>query len=167
MNIIEDFITDYYTLIIIGIVAVIIIMFFTIVSLNSKIQKIRKRHKKLLRGVNGANLEEVIDNYYDKIEYQMQENDLIKEKMKNIEKSAAQCIQKISFKRYRAFEDVGSDLSFSLALLDKKNDGVVITSLYSRSESTVYGKAIQNGKSKYDLSQEEIDVLEGAIKKDQ
>lgn len=167
MDSIENFIGNYYTLIIIGIVVVIIILFLTIVSLNLKVNKMKKRHKKLLRGVNGGNLEEVIDNYYDKIEYQMQENDLIKEKMKKIEKSAQECIQKVSLKRYRAFEDVGSDLSFSLALLDKKNDGLVITSLYSRSESTVYGKAIQKGKSKYDLSQEEIDVLEDAMKKDQ
>lgn len=165
MFIIEEFIKLNYVLIIAVMSIFILITLCMIIVLNFKVNKIKKKHKRLLRGVNSANLEEIIDNYYDKIEYQIQENDLIKEKIKTLDMKLKNTVSKISLKRYRAFEDVGSDLSFSLAILDENNNGVVITSLYSRSESTVYGKTIENGKSTYELSEEEKDVLYEAIKR--
>ncbi|GAA0178218.1 DUF4446 family protein [Clostridium sediminicola] len=162
---IEEFIKQNVVLIIAIMSGLILIMFFMIIALKFNVNKMQKKHKRLLRGVNSANLEEVIDNYYDKIEYQIQENDLIRENIKTLNMKLKSTTSKISLKRYRAFEDVGSDLSFSLAILDENKNGVVITSLYSRSESTVYGKTIENGKSTYELSQEEKDVIEEAIKR--
>ena len=66
-------------------------------------------------------------------------------------------------KRYKAFEDIGSDLSYSIAMLDGNNNGVIITSIYSRNESITYAKPIDNGISRYDLSEEENSVLHQAI----
>jgi hypothetical protein len=54
---------------------------------------------------------------------------------------------------------VGSDLSFSIALLDGNQNGVIITSIYGRNESTTYAKPIDKGISRYDLSEEEKKVL--------
>ena len=65
------------------------------------------------------------------------------------------CVQKVSIIRYKAFEDVGSDLSFSIALLDENNDGIILTGIYGRNESTTYAKPIDKGISRYDLSEEE------------
>jgi hypothetical protein len=67
--------------------------------------------------------------------------------------------------RYRAFENVGSDLSFSISLLDNNNDGFIITGIYGRNDSTTYAKPIDKGLSRYDLSEEEKEVLEKAINK--
>jgi hypothetical protein len=49
---------------------------------------------------------------------------------------------KIGFLRFNAFSDVGSDLSFALALLNAQGDGVVVTSIYSREDTRTYGKAV-------------------------
>ena len=72
-------------------------------------------------------------------------------------------LNKIAIMRYKAFEDIGSDLSFSVAILDSFNDGVIITGIYSRHDSTTYAKPIDKGISRYDLSEEEIHVLNEAI----
>ncbi|MPM47586.1 hypothetical protein SDC9_94297 [bioreactor metagenome] len=72
-------------------------------------------------------------------------------------------MQKVSIIRYKAFEDIGSDLSYSIAMLDGKNNGILITSIYGRNESTTYAKPIDNGISRYDLSEEEEKVLHQAI----
>jgi len=47
---------------------------------------------------------------------------------------------KVGVVRYNAFDDVGSDLSFSIALLDDNDNGVVISGIYSRESSTTYAK---------------------------
>ena len=67
--------------------------------------------------------------------------------------------------RYKAFEDVGSDLSFSVALLDGENNGVILTGIYGRDYSTTYAKPIDKGISRYDLSEEELHVLNAAMNK--
>lgn len=64
--------------------------------------------------------------------------------------------------RFNAFDGTGSDLSFSVALLDSRRNGVVITSLYGRNESRVYGKPVENGESPYTLSPEEKEAIEKA-----
>ena len=133
---------------------------------GSKNFKNKKRHNKLIRGVNNTNLEGIIDSYYEKIDYQLQENDLLKQQINKLNEKVKFCVQKTGFIRYKAFENVGSDMSFSLALLDENDDGIIMTSLYSRNESTMYAKSIEKGKSKYELSEEEKKALYEAIKKD-
>ena len=66
---------------------------------------------------------------------------------------------------YKAFEDIGSDLSFSIAMLDENNDGLILTGIFGREESTTYVKPVDKGISRYDLSEEELTVLNEAINK--
>jgi len=53
-----------------------------------------------------------------------------------------------------------------LALLDGKDNGIVMTSLYAREGNRVYGKPIKNGKSEYSLSEEEKQAIEKAKAKE-
>ena len=63
-------------------------------------------------------------------------------------------------------DSTGSDLSFALALLDEKNNGVVLNGIYSREMSNIYAKPVENGKSKYTISEEENLAIEKAINGD-
>ena len=49
--------------------------------------------------------------------------------------------------RYNAFDDMGSQLSFSLALLDDFKNGIVLTSIYGREDTVTYCKEIKDGTS--------------------
>ena len=64
--------------------------------------------------------------------------------------------------RFNPFSGVGSDQSFSVALLDKNDNGIVITSLYNREGNRVYAKPIKTGVSEYLLSTEEKSAIEKA-----
>ena len=75
-----------------------------------------------------------------------------------------QCVQKVVVVRYNAFDNVGSDLSFTIALLDSSDNGVVINGVYARDSSSTYAKPIVSGKSKYVLSAEEMQALDIAKK---
>ena len=68
-------------------------------------------------------------------------------------------IQKVGIVRFNPFKEVGGNQSFSIALLDGKDDGVVITSLYLREGNRVFAKPIKGGKSEFNLSKEEIEAI--------
>jgi len=72
-------------------------------------------------------------------------------------------LQKAGMIRFNPFGEVGGDQSFSVALLDKENNGFVITSHYARESSRVYAKPIKNGHSEYKLSEEEQRAITEAI----
>ncbi len=86
----------------------------------------------------------------------------LKEEVEKISQTSKSSIQKVGIVRYNPFSEVGGDQSFSVALLDGNNDGVVITSLFSRDGNRVYGKPIENSGSKYSLSKEEKKAIEKA-----
>ena len=66
--------------------------------------------------------------------------------------------------RFNPFSEIGGDQSFSVALLDGNDDGLVITSFYTREGNRVYGKPIKQSVSQYALSKEEIKAIEMAKK---
>jgi len=71
----------------------------------------------------------------------------------------AGCVQKVAIVRYNAFPNVGSDQSFSLALLNETDDGVVITGIFGRDSSTTYAKPVKSAVSDYTLTDEEVNVI--------
>ena len=64
-------------------------------------------------------------------------------------------VQKVGLIRFNPFRETGGDHSFSIALLDGKDTGVVLTGLHTRERTRVYAKAIKKGKSEHELSNEE------------
>ena len=84
-------------------------------------------------------------------------------KIKNLENICETTIQKTGVVRFNPFSDMGGNQSFVIALLDNKNNGFLISSLFTRDGSRVYAKAIKDGKSEHLLSGEEIEVLDKAI----
>lgn len=72
-------------------------------------------------------------------------------------------LQKVGFMRFNPFNDTGGDQSFAVALLDRENNGVVISSLYTREGVRTYAKYVENGVPKHLLSEEENMVLRQAM----
>lgn len=164
----QNLITMYnqISIYIVAALILIIIILFIVTIINGKsIGRVEKRLRKLTRGNDNSNLEEIIKEYMDKIENAVQETEDAKKLYLDVQGKVDECLQNVSIIRYKAFEDVGSDLSFSIAMLDNNKNGVVITSIYGRDESTTYAKPIDKGISRYDLSNEEKTVLEGAVNK--
>jgi hypothetical protein len=118
-----------------------------------------------MRGVTGKNLEELITIQLENIDEAKHVSKEALLRCEMLSENLKSCVQKVAIMRYQAFEDVGSDLSFSIAILDEKNDGIMLTGIYGRQESTTYAKPIDKGISRYDLSEEEIAVINEAINK--
>ena len=79
-----------------------------------------------------------------------------------IEANAARSLQRVGFVRFNAFPDVGSELSYALAVLDGQGNGFLISSIYSREEVRTYAKAIRSFSTDKELSDEERRAVEFA-----
>jgi len=106
------------------------------------------------------NFKEIL-NYFNNLEKNLEE---LSEELKSLKEESKFSIKKVGLVRFNPFKEIGGDQSFSVALLNNNNSGVVITSLYTREGNRVYGKPIENSSSNYLLSAEEKQAIEIAKK---
>lgn len=64
-------------------------------------------------------------------------------------------VQRVGVVRYDAFQGAGGQLSFSLALLNARHDGVVLSVINGREGARAYAKPVSGGRSTLTLSEEE------------
>ena len=144
-------------------VAVIILFVLYIISV-ANLKKLRVSYSKFMNKLgNGNNLEEMMKEYIKRVNTFEAKNEEIISYCKVIDENIKRCSQKIGLVRYNAFKDTGSDLSFTLAILDDYNNGVVLNGIYARDSSNIYAKPVENGQSKYILSEEEKEAINRAI----
>ena len=143
-----------------------IVMYLLIINLYYNLNYMKKRYKKMMTGVDdGANLERMLLGHIDETRSVAQENEKLKAENKRIDDLLKRALTRVSVVRFRAFEDMGSDLSYSVALLDSHNNGVVMSSIFGREDSRSYVKPIENGTSTYQLTAEEEQALREAMSK--
>ena len=83
--------------------------------------------------------------------------------LEGLKKENAINLKKLGLVRFNPFSEIGSNQSFSLAVMDSGNNGFVVTSLFNRNENRVYGKPIKNGSSEYQLTNEEKEAIALAL----
>ncbi len=72
-------------------------------------------------------------------------------------------LRNIALVRYDAFADISGRMSFSLALLDERGDGVTISAIAGRADTRIYAKGIAAGKGEHELSPEESQAVAAAL----
>lgn len=159
-------INEYFLEIVLSGAVLIFFIVIFIIMINNwiKIGRLTRKYEEFMSGADYGNIEGLLTqciNETKEIKEKYNETDL---KFNEIERNLIQCIQKIGIVRYNAFDNVGSDLSYCIALLDNNNDGIVLSGIYSRDNSMNYAKPIVAGKSKYALSAEEMQAVDIAIK---
>lgn len=142
----------------------IFILLIMNISNRIKIKKLKSKYNRFMNGLSGQNIEELLENCIEKVNSVGLRNREIENHINSIERNLFNCLQKVGVVRFNAFDNVGSDLSFSIALLDNNDNGLVLSGLYSRDSSSTYAKPIMSGKSKYALSAEELKAIDIAKK---
>ncbi len=133
----------------------IIVLFANCIYMNMQLAGLKRRYESLMFGVEGKNLEEMLLTKLQDLSTAKKDIAVLNEKSADISTKLMKCVQRVGVVRFNAFDDMGSDLSFAIALLDDKNNGVVISSIYGRNEARCYAKPVLNSTSKYSLSDEE------------
>jgi hypothetical protein len=145
-----------------GLGVLVVIMYLIIINLYLNLSYLKKRYRKMMTGADGANIERMLIGHIDEIKAVEKENIDIKAKNQQIEALLQRAVTRIGVVRFRAFEDMGSDLSYAVALLDSHNNGVVLSSIFGREDSRSYVKPIKDGQSTYTLTTEEQQALQDA-----
>ena len=152
-NLLELIRTDNFLLVtfFVNIILILVVILLAIIVIRNN-----KKYIKFMNKIgNGNNLDEMLKRYIKEVNSIKIDNDEIKAYYTKLDNDISNCIQKVGIVRYNAFRDVGGDLSFAMALLDRKDNGVVLNGIYGSESSNIYAKPIKNGISTYQLSDEE------------
>lgn len=130
---------------------------------TNRYKRLEKRFRIFMTGSDGGSLEEKMALLFSDVR-KLKEHDLIhKNDIVEMRRTLLCCFQKVGIVKYDAFREMGGQLSFSIAILDQKDNGFVMNSVHSASSSYVYTKEIENGRSAIELSGEEKEALQIAI----
>ncbi len=128
-----------------------------------KFFQLQKSYGQFLHGAESKQIEQLIKNYAKDVDDALHKIDELAEFVAKMHTQAQFSISKQSLIRFNPFGDTGGDQSFVLTLLDNHNNGVVISSVHARTSTRIYAKEINNGLSKYNLSDEETISLQKAL----
>lgn len=159
------FITTNLPHILLILTVLIFLALLVFININIKMNKLNKRYRKMMEGMEGVNIERLLLGHIEEVRQATSKVSQLENQYQRLDGIAAKSIQYVGIVRFNAFEDTGSDLSFALALLDQQKDGVVISSIYGRNESRVYAKPIASGQSSYYLTDEEKAALDKSLEK--
>lgn len=143
--------------------AVLIVVAILFWRLNVSMQKVVRRYNSLMKGAERANLETLLERQVELVSQQQIRLDQMAETLGKLAAQADASLQRVGLVRYNAFDGVGGNQSFSLALLDTSGTGIVISSLFGRSESAVYCKAVKDGRPTMVVSREENEAIQQAM----
>lgn len=116
------------------------------------------------RGQNATSLESLMKECVDGITKIEERNELISKHALSLDTRVSHALRNAEMIRYKAFETNGSNQSFSVALLNEKGSGIVITSLHAHDRISTFAKPIEKYDSTYDLTEEEKSVIAEAKK---
>lgn len=153
-----------YAVIATGVLLLLLLIVLVLLILQIvKTNKLKKRLDVFLIGKDGASLEQDITNLFEDNKFLKDSADKNKKDIRILYKKMESAYQKMGLVKYDAFNQMGGQLSFSLALLDENNNGFIINSVHSTEGCYSYTKEIKNGECKISLGQEEAEALAIAI----
>lgn len=149
-------------LVIAGQAVVIFAFFVCLIFLAVRTKRLRKQFNQLLKGSSKENLESILERLLTRLSELEEEHHHQGEQIKNLAQSLKGKKGNVGVVRFNAFAYEGSDLSFSIAIIDENANGFVLTSIYGREESRVYAKPLDRGTSNYHLTSEEMEAIQMA-----
>jgi hypothetical protein len=138
------------------------LLLVTVIWLIIRHQKLDQARKEFFSSGLKKDLEQILVDQNRSITKINQEIDQLQDGLDTIYKDNRQNIQKIGFVRFNPFDDAGGNISFALALLNAKDEGVVISSLHGREGTRMYAKQVTAGHSQSQLTEEEMEAIKEA-----
>ena len=147
--------------------SIFFLAFFVLVALFIVVSaiwmfKTEKRLKRFFLGKKAKDLEDTITVLEGDISKLKKAKENAEKEITAINSKLRKSIRGLGTVRFNPFSDQGSNQSFAIGMLNEDGDGVVISSLYSRERMSIFAKPIKDGKSEYELTTEEKEVLKKA-----
>lgn len=141
------------------------ILLVLVIILSIKLGKLRRILSNMTAGASDGNLEQMLTGIQQHIRTLQAGIEQHGRRLDQAESRLDKMKGHVSIHRYNAFsgDGRGSDLSFSVAIVDDDRNGVVLTAIHGREQTFVYGKPVEGGSSKYKLTPEEMEAIGRAL----
>lgn len=137
-----------------------------LVVLQRRVGELRRRYAALLTGTSGEDLGQLLTMYVEQTRLTASTAEQLTTSADRMEIKLRRSLQRLGLVRFNAFEGLGGEQSFAVALLDDEGGGVVLSSLQGRDESRLYAKPVEKWDSTYTLSVEEKEAIGRAYESD-
>lgn len=128
----------------------------------SRARRLAQHYRTLMTGGDGMDLASMLENTLSRSDAAEQQVSRATERLQSLDVRTGRAIQHVNLLRYSSHGAQDGEQSFSLALLDGANDGVVLSALNSRGVGMrIYAKPVRGGRSPYALTTEEQRVVSG------
>ena len=148
-------------------IGVVIVVFLFIllqyVLLRNKLNRLAKKYKYFMNGEDGGSIELKLSTEVRELREMVASSENMLHQQELLATMQLQSFQKVGLVRYDAFDDTGDKLSFSLTVLDGKNNGFILSSLAGHDTSRIYAKQVVKGQCKEALSSEEAESINMAL----
>lgn len=161
MDILEFNINYQLILSVVGTVLAVLLAFLILQFfwLRAKVNRLYRKYKYFMMGEDGGSIEMKLSTEVRELRDMVESSQSMLHQQELLATMQLKSFQKIGLVRYDAFDETGDKLSFSLALLDGKNNGVVLSSLAGHDSSRIYAKAVTGGECREALSAEEAESI--------
>ena len=144
----------------------LVIIFVWLAVLTYLLLKAIGNYNRLTAGVTDKTLSQVLTKMLEDNRLTQTQQKQIQQEIEKLYHKQLSFFESISLVRFNPFTDTGGNTSFALALLNGEQNGIVITSLYSRTNTRWYVKTIKKGKAQeFELSKEEQEAVKKALVK--
>ena len=143
--------------------ALVLILIIVVVIQTVKLSKLSKRYKKFMLGKNAKSLEKEIEGIFEDNKFIKASTEKNRKDIQSLYRKLEGTFQKVGIVKYDAFNQVGGQLSFSLALLDENDNGFILNSVHSTDGCYSYTKEIKKGICEIALGDEEKNALDIAM----
>ena len=151
------------TLVVVLLVAVIALALW-VAWLQRHTVILRRRLRAVFAGAGEQGLDEVLDDILKRLDQGDERIKALSSLQQELESLLRRgTVRNVGLVRFNPFPDAGGDQSFAIALLDAEGTGIVLSSLHARTDTRVFAKPLQGGRSKYALSDEEQDAIRQAM----
>ena len=143
--------------------ALLLLVAAQMLLMRNKIKRLEKKYKYFMNGEDGGSLELRLSTEVRELREMVSSSESMLHQQELLATMQLSSFQKVGLVRYDAFYDTGDKLSFSLTVLDGKNNGFILSSLAGHDTSRIYAKKIVNGQCNEALSTEEAESINMAL----
>ena len=166
MDMIFDIIESNSAIIMMAMAVLIVILFIITIVNIAKCSSLKKRYNTFMSGKDGKSLEDDLIFRLEQIDELVESNAANERNIDLIFKKMSVTFQKYGIIKYDALDEMGGKLSFTLAMLNERNDGYILNVVHSREGCFSYVKEIIAGNPILALSGEEQEALDEALSKE-
>lgn len=144
----------------------IVILMIWVIVLSVKLSRIARAQRRMIGETGVPQLEDVLARVHadvSNVERKQAEQDA---KLAAQGKRLAALKGRVGVHRFNAFADQGGEISFSVAIVNEEQDGVVLTGIHSREQTFLYAKPLNKGDSSFQLTPEEKTAINLATQKE-